>query len=376
MRVQERRAAGVQMEERATMTAKTAPSMGRGTWILGAGVVGVVVTLSLGAWADGAGEPPSRASIDRRCTKACALEGRCSWTDGRCMAVSDADCERGGACRFSGLCTAREGRCLATTQGCQASTVCDAEGRCTAQDGVCQRTGARDCAQSSMCHEGGRCGFAGGQCVATADACRASRGCRDAGLCSPHPQRPEQGCVAASVADCKASQVCMEQGLCRLNAAAGHCIAAAEDCRASEGCRKYGRCSARGGVCVVATDADCAVTRDCKDYGLCALREGACTAASQAHCNASKACVVLGECRLFQGDCVVGEAAHCKASRGCTEHQRCVQHSPKPNAPQHGVCVVQGVQTPNIDTIVRQSGLIPAPERIGSGLRLDVPTLR
>ncbi len=45
-------------------------------------------------------------------TMACKDAGECSPRDGRCQAVSDADCRLSKACKYGKQCTAKNGHCV------------------------------------------------------------------------------------------------------------------------------------------------------------------------------------------------------------------------------------------------------------------------
>lgn len=69
----------------------------------------------------------------------CGDEGRCSASEGRCVAASDEDCKNG--------------------------YVCTGKGGCTAKDGVCTVGGDADCKQSKACADEGFCQAKGNNCV-------------------------------------------------------------------------------------------------------------------------------------------------------------------------------------------------------------------
>lgn len=72
----------------------------------------------------------------------CGDEGRCSASEGRCVAASDDDCKRG--------------------------YICKGKGGCTAKDGVCTVGGDADCKQSEACVNDGFCHAKGNNCVKVA----------------------------------------------------------------------------------------------------------------------------------------------------------------------------------------------------------------
>ena len=192
-------------------------------------------------------------------SEGCKTRGACqlqkdSRGPGGCIARSIADCRKicggmsdctfvfsGGYCvpRSTNACRARygggegtwafeDGKCAPRSDAdCAALPPCAKEGKCSYQDGQCVLLKDADCAQRieqrresvrarfvdrkfNICAEEGRCALEDGQCVPSEKGCRASRLCREQGLCSLGPK----GCQAASDADCAQSSRCERNGTC------------------------------------------------------------------------------------------------------------------------------------------------------------------
>ena len=95
----------------------------------------------------------------------CAAEGRCTPTDGACVATSDAECRASQGCRWLGLCAARGGRCVAADgASCRFARVCGENGRCAPVSGECRATSDADCRASLMCRKIGWCSVQDGLC--------------------------------------------------------------------------------------------------------------------------------------------------------------------------------------------------------------------
>ena len=75
---------------------------------------------------------------------ACSQDGRCQVSDGKCAALSSADCRESLRCKLEGNCTAKDGKCIAASSAdCAGSANCKTVNRCTAEDGVCVSSGQR-----------------------------------------------------------------------------------------------------------------------------------------------------------------------------------------------------------------------------------------
>lgn len=114
----------------------------------------------------------------------------------------------------------------------------------------CGNARGEPCATADVCKSGLLC--AGGVCADPKQACAASPGCADGGLCTPSGGN----CIVASDADCRSSTGCHDRGLCKAKVSRGKldpgaCVAtSAADCRASTGCQRSARCALKDGRCV------------------------------------------------------------------------------------------------------------------------------
>ena len=132
----------------------------------------------------------------------------------------------------------------------------------------------------------------------TAEDCRDSAGCREAGRCT----LSGNACIADKAADCEASTGCATNGYC--SAVQGVCTAASdEDCALSLRCKRAGHCHFNGKFCHAATDADCATL--CAESGLCEPKDGNCAALRDEDCAQSIACKTAKRCVAKAGACVV-----------------------------------------------------------------------
>jgi len=221
---------------------------------LGVGVASVAVAVAIVVASSG----PSSAQCAR--LSACAVSGQCSASGGKCVAAGDADCAGSDGCRSDGRCSAVRGQCVATTEAqCQASESCKSAGRCwIGSDGQCFDRDFQ-CKQPpySLCEAEGLCVFVDGKCTATTETCRASRACRERGLCTA----PVDRCVSTSTSDCAASSECRSRGACVLGAS-GRCEVPPltdADCRAQS---TAGRTKAIGGYCCGPEESPCLCDED------------------------------------------------------------------------------------------------------------------
>lgn len=83
----------------------------------------------------------------------CSHMGRCSWDGVRCTALSLADCA-GQAC--GEFCEIKYGRCVMhlSEAACQFASSCKHSGRCHFKDGKCVALSDADCLQSTQCQYG------------------------------------------------------------------------------------------------------------------------------------------------------------------------------------------------------------------------------
>ena len=94
----------------------------------------------------------------------CKGEGRCTGSDGRCVAGSDEECRESKLCETDGRCTAKDGKCVAASAK-DCATICEMQGRCTVEDGNCIAASREDCKESSACKTADRCVAKLGRCV-------------------------------------------------------------------------------------------------------------------------------------------------------------------------------------------------------------------
>jgi hypothetical protein len=74
----------------------------------------------------------------------CANDGKCGVTDGKCAAVSAADCRSSGRCKLEGSCSLKDGACVAASSAdCAQASVCTKAKRCQAKEGVCIGSGGK-----------------------------------------------------------------------------------------------------------------------------------------------------------------------------------------------------------------------------------------
>jgi hypothetical protein len=94
----------------------------------------------------------------------CIKTGKCTYTQGTCVATTNKDCSKSENCPQLGECVLelnREGTmglCVASAAGCLHSEVCYKYGKCTpGPQGFCIVTSDKECAQSQICKNEGRC---------------------------------------------------------------------------------------------------------------------------------------------------------------------------------------------------------------------------
>lgn len=122
----------------------------------------------------GATVTPADAPVPGKCKLHCKVTGKCGWSTALqgCVARSSADCEQSRACRVNGTCTFNQGACAGGShEDCQKSTRCKEEGLCHARPpgrGMaptnCYARTDEDCAQSELCKERNRCKAINGFC--------------------------------------------------------------------------------------------------------------------------------------------------------------------------------------------------------------------
>ncbi len=134
-------------------------------------------------------------------------------TQHTCVAVGD-DCKAAQVCALEGRCTASNGVCVADAASCKASELCKKIGWCSLLGTQCRAASLADCAATITCREHGHCAFARGRC----EECRRSAACGDEGLCYAFEGR----CIAFTSRHCAASRACKQEGRCNLYA--GACV--------------------------------------------------------------------------------------------------------------------------------------------------------
>jgi len=191
---------------------------------------------------------------------------------------------------------------LTATAACQRDVACQVEGRCTASDGSCIAGSDEQCAESYGCGQHGLCAVENGTCVADSDAnCAASGDCTTVGTC-----RYADGKCVATNETCSASETCPRSGHC--SAVEGVCQPASDaDCALSTGCRQHGRCELDGGSCKPMTDQSCADSEMCAYEGKCTTRNGSCRFDQDLDCRRLPVCRDEGKCRpRMRRDVIVG----------------------------------------------------------------------
>jgi len=104
----------------------------------------------------------------------CKTRGWCTAKGGVCRATSDEDCKRSEVCEKTGSCVARNGECVVAAKSdadCRRGhgslnwDHCQTSGRCSASDGTCIATKDEHCKQSQLCRESGKCTARDGKCA-------------------------------------------------------------------------------------------------------------------------------------------------------------------------------------------------------------------
>jgi len=203
-------------------------------------------------------------------SEACEEQGKCSVARGGCSALSDEDCRRSRACSDHGACSALDGACqILTNADCRDLEACWKNGECSADHGACRALTAADCARSEGCRERGACAPRAGKCVVSDEGCRDTGNCTAFGRCSA----VGSVCAPRTPADCAQSSWCWGRGFCAMSReAVPTCQVSAEGCRKSSGCLEAGYCNAVAGECVVSSTADCLRSKNCKSRGHCTMR--------------------------------------------------------------------------------------------------------
>ncbi len=212
----------------------------------------------------------------------CAGSGRCQSEGGECVAKTDADCSTSdsdlglspSACE-RGDCVARDGECWQAAKtdadcnvaGASGESVCKAWGLCKAVDGVCHAVDPAKCPNDGNGPwriEKGKCVRDGARCAATCEKTKRCYFDRQFQICREPPTKDEDcayecvvgrctarggACVVASEADCQKG-ACAVLGLCKVGV--DQCVATPEGCLASSECKDGGvqkKCSVVGDSC-------------------------------------------------------------------------------------------------------------------------------
>ena len=231
----------------------------------------------------GAIETLRKKACSCRLSRFCESLGHCGFRNGECQSTSDADCQQSRACKQQGECAARDGRCVYSEAGCAQSGICKRIGYCAlnASADHCHAVTEAHCQQANTCKAKKRCVPWAGRCVR---AGRTNSECRQPAADGSLP--------------------CQEKGEC--TARGGACIIGSDaDCQQTEGCKIEGECTLKGGFCWIGSDADCQQSANCKNKGGCAAVNGLCRAEQDAHCQQSTIC-------NDQGKCTRGEYGSCE----------------------------------------------------------------
>ncbi len=294
-------------------------------------------------------QPPDRCPT----ANSCSYEGLCQLRDGKCAATQDAHCQSSVSCKSGGRCTAHDGQCTwdgtsesdcRKPRGKDGHNPCVHYARCSFRDGVCALLSDADCQQGERCTSEGACSFKDGKCQVLSDAdcaqaCRAHGRCKF-GMSRLHGgSKPIPSCIAIKNADCLKSKGCIDDGTCKLSANTPRCVAGTDaQCARSRACRDRGLCKsgfAHGWPdprCVAVSDTLCRRSSNCKQAGSCHLvvqpppfMMAVCGAKSKTDCKRSDACRLEGYCQLEPNEtyCKVGGDDDCRKSQACKKDGRC-----------------------------------------------------
>lgn len=294
------------------------------------------------------------AGSDQDCLQSrfCLSLGLCHEQKGHCIAASDDDCKRSSQCKDSGFCLAYEGNCVAPTGPvCRQSQSCSKEGRCflSPQKDSCIALRLEDCEKSTQCKDAARCQLSNGSCV----SCSQTVACKREGWCQAGASR----CEAKTNKDCLSSNACKAEGRC--SASQGQCVRGADSepaeeatsnepgasdagaseqdpkdvapepvvCRESKLCKLSGLCSQGSAGCVALYDRDCQDSQLCQHERKCRASGGICVT-----CSETPECKERGWCSLHALGCRVRSDQDCAGSEACEQEGACSFSS------LHGVC--------------------------------------
>ena len=259
---------------------------------------------------------------------ACEASGLCTFDPlvQKCIAATNVDCRRSRECEGT-HCIAKNGECvdLGSTNECQTSNECYHEGRCTWSNGTCIAASRDDCAQAhfnreeTLCEKYGKCTPQGGVCVSTSEDCLKSTYCKQFAGCTPMGGT----CGLGSTVDCRRTQgfiathgglqPCAGDGLCNWSPKREKCVALTDaDCKQSSECKNSGACSVTNqGTCTLGSSFGCSQLDACKKDGQCTYKRGACVFESTADCRKTEACTNNGLCTYHLGQCVAATDSDC-----------------------------------------------------------------
>lgn len=224
-------------------------------------------------FADASGDTTEVGACQSQCDQTpdlCAREGWCSADVStgscRCIAATDADCQRAAVCLERFFCHAYKGQCVAKpitdTKGNPTANCggpCLWRGKCSLENGYCVALTDFDCQQSLHCRLFGMC-----------RACRAHAECQTLVGGFVNDQ-----CVTGSVEDCESSLDCKLGGRCSLvtteNGTKWCGAKTADDCGKSERCSSQGQCTPTGNGCIASSASECAASLGCKEADRCKL---------------------------------------------------------------------------------------------------------
>ncbi len=145
---------------------------------------------------------PPETEADRECQRniECTWTGRCHSRDGKCVALTDRDCEASEWCSLDGSCSVTEDqRCVALVED-DCARLCHHQGRCTIEGPICVARSSADC--EGPCALSGRCELFESESIG--------------GLGRGDESRSDGECVVWTNTDCSKTRACREEGLCEL----------------------------------------------------------------------------------------------------------------------------------------------------------------
>ncbi|MBI2375337.1 MAG: hypothetical protein HYV07_15180 [Deltaproteobacteria bacterium] len=199
---------------------------------------------------------------------------------------------------------------------CRGTVACQTFGRCSHDGTRCVAHSDDDCRASKRCREDGLCGRDRRtmSCVLDDDACARTSGCRENGLCGARGER----CAPRVSADCEKSAACRREGQCFGSEDGLRCdvhgVSNQDACGRAEVCRTEGRCAAsvdegtRSWVCAPDGPGACQRSEGCRISGACTFQPGgrvaSCIAATHEDCRRSVGCGKEQLCFAHDGRCI------------------------------------------------------------------------